>query len=378
MRALPLFATSSSFSHVKPPGLKLLGLSWPIPFLMLCAALALIPAQSEAASAYNAIELATLPEGSSRVVRGANDDGEIVGAGRLGSRLRGFLLSGGALQSIAEFPSSDYSAAFGINNLGETVGTANTATGTRAFRSLRRTGTVDLGTLSGDSSSAAMAINLSGQAVGYSSGPTGVRAVIWSRAGAIQALPALPGSASSRGLAINERGDVVGVSETASGPRAIRWAGGTAQDLGTLPGHKASEALGINSSGEIAGSSGDPNVERHAVLWSVGGAIQDIGALPGGTSSRALGINNRSEVVGSSQSSAGDRAFLWTQRDGIQDLNGLLTSRSGFVLTQAVSISAQGIIVAVGQDGGAQPAEDGHVHENHELPLRVFRLVPVP
>ena len=40
----------------------------------------------------------------------------------------------------------------------------------------------------------------------------------------------------------------------------------------------------------------------------------------------------------------------------MQDLNSLLTSRSGFVLTQAVSINSQGIILAIGQnDDSLQP-----------------------
>jgi hypothetical protein len=54
----------------------------------------------------------------------------------------------------------------------------------------------------------------------------------------------------------------------------------------------------------------------------------------------------------------------------MQDLNSLLTSRSGFILTQAVSINSQGIILAVGQNDDSQT--------NHEKPLRIFMLVPTP
>jgi len=61
----------------------------------------------------------------------------------------------------------------------------------------------------------------------------------------------------------------------------------------------------------------------------------------------------------------------------MQDLNGLLTSRVGFVLTHAVAISAQGVIVAVGVDEATTP-EQRHDHDDHELPLRIFRLVRVP
>jgi hypothetical protein len=50
---------------------------------LLCAGLALDPAQTEAA--YAATELASLPVGSSHVVRAANDADEIVAAAIAGS-----------------------------------------------------------------------------------------------------------------------------------------------------------------------------------------------------------------------------------------------------------------------------------------------------
>jgi len=187
----------------------------------------------------------------------------------------------------------------------------------------------------------------------------------------------LPGCDSARGLAINNQGDVAGVCDTPSGPRAVFWEGDAVQDLGTLPGDRSSEALSINANGVIVGSSGDREAQHHAVLWpSGGGAIQDLGTLPDGTSSRALAINIRREVVGISEASAGDHAFLWTEQDGMQDLNALLTLRVGFVLTQAVAISARGVIIAIGVDE-ATSAEPPHDHDDHELPLRIFRLVPV-
>ena len=375
METPPRFAARSAYVSRDEALLpRLRGLSWLTPFLVslsLCAGLALTPVQTEAA--YSATELASLPVGSNRVVHAANDAGEIVGT--VGQR--GFLLNDGGLQEIAGLPGSDQSAALGINNFGHVVGSANIATGMRAFRSRGTTGIVALGTLPGDNGSMALAINDPGKAVGYSSGPTGVRAVVWTSSGAIQALPVLAGSDSSRGLAINDGGDVVGVSDTPSGPRAVLWEDDAVQDLGTLPGHGASEALSLNNLGDIVGSSGDPEAEHHAVLWTLGGAIQDLGTLPDGTSSRALAINDRGEVVGIAEASAGDHAFLWTEQGGMQDLNELLTSRFGFVLTHAVAISAQGVIVAIGVDE-ATSAEQGHDHDAHDLPLQIFRLVPVP
>ena len=367
---------------------------FPISFLTafaLCVGLVLFPARAKAA--YVATELAMLTEATTRVVRAVNGSTEVVGGGRLSSgRHQGFLLDarvvpigrigGRDLQEIDSpfqsdrlllpiegIPGSDYSTAFGINEFGDIAGAANAATGLRAFRSRRNTDYIELGPLFGDTGSAAFGINLRGEIVGYSSGPNGTRAVIWNPGGIVQPLPALSGTNGSQAFAINDRGDVVGVSETTSGARATLWArGGTAQDLGTLPGHGVSEALSISESGDVVGSSGNLQ-QRRAVLWAQGGAIRDLGTLPGGASSRALGIS-KGEVVGTSDTGDGEHAFLWTQAAGMQDLNSLLTSRSGFVLTQAVSINSQGTILAIGQNDDS--------HQTHEKPLRIFILVPTP
>ena len=366
---------------------------FPIRFLTafaLCAGLVLFPARAKAA--YVATELAVLTEATTRVVRTVNGSTEVVGGARLGSgRHQGFLLDGRVVpigsiwgRDLREIdspfqsdrllqpidPGSDYSTAFDINDFGDIAGAANTATALRAFRSRRNTAYIELGPLSGDTGSGAFGINLRGEVVGYSSGPNGTRAVIWNPGGIVQPLPALSGTNGSQAFAINDRGDVVGVSEMPSGPRASLWVAprGTAQDLGTLPGHGVSEALSISESGDVVGSSGNLQ-QRRAVLWAQGGAIRDLGTLPGGASSRALGIRE-GEVVGTSETSDGEHAFLWTEAGGMQDLNSLLTSRSGFVLTQAVSINSQGIILAIGQN------DDSHL--THEKPLRIFMLVPTP
>jgi probable HAF family extracellular repeat protein len=357
-----------------------LGLSWPTPFLvapvlMLCAGFTGAPGHVEAAVAiYTATEAGVLPTGSTRVVRSANESGEIVGTGQTDKGQRGFFLGGDGLQEIAGLPpGSDYSTAFGINKHGQVVGSVNTATGMRAFRSERATKIILLETLPSDTSSSASAINSSGKATGWASGADGIHAVIWSPAGTIQALPMLPASSACRGQAINDRDDVAGACDTASGPRAVLWTGGAVQDLGALPGDYESAALGINNHGDVVGSSGNPEAVHHAVLWPAGGAIQSIGALSNRKWSQALAINDNKEVVGvSSEGYSKEHAFLWTENDGLQDLNDLLPSSSGFELTHAIAISAQGRIVAIGHDKIIHT--DGGSHETHNLPLRIFRL----
>jgi probable HAF family extracellular repeat protein len=340
-----------------------------IVIILLCAA------HAGAQNSYTAIELTAVPQGSSRAVRGVNDAGDVVGGGRTGGGLKGFVIRGAGPDVVAGLAGGDYGIALGINDLGEIVGAANTGTAMRAFRSTAGS-SIDLGTLPGDTASQAFAINRSGQAVGLSSGPTGIRAVIWERDDTIRALPPVPGSSSTRALAINDAGDAAGIAMTAAGPRAVAWAGTAAKDLGTLPGHRSSEAVSINNRGEIVGSSEDPNSNRRAVFWAPGASARDLGSLSPGSFTRALGINDGGEVVGSSETSAGARAFIWTPQAGIRDLNDLVTIRAGFVLTEAVAISPRGVILALGEDTTGE--DPSHGHDHRESVLHVFVLQPAP
>lgn len=343
----------------------------PLVFSLVVLCVSAVPARAE----YTAEQIVVLPEGSARVVRAVSDDDEIVGGARIQGRHQGFrAIRKNLIDRVEGLPGSDYSNALGINQLGEIVGSANGDRGVRAFRSGGKGQSVDLGVLPGDQSSEALALNRKGEAAGYSSGVAGVRAVTWSRSGAMSLLPALPGADSAKALAINERGDIVGISGGESSPRAVRWSAGAVHDLGARPGDSASEALAINANGDIVGSSGDPVVMRLAVLWNANGIMEELGALPGGDSSRAFGINNRGEVVGVSRTSHGSHAFIWTREEGMRNLNDLVADRSGYVLTQAVSINDRGVILALGQEQVAE--EEGHSHDLHELPIQVFLLRP--
>jgi probable HAF family extracellular repeat protein len=102
--------------------------------------------------------------------------------------------------------------------------------------------------------------------------------------------------------------------------------------------------------------------------------MEDLGTLAGGDFSRALAINEGGEIVGTSESSLGMRAVLWSQAGGMQDLNPLVLGPGNFVLTEAVNINKLGMILAVGHDDNGT----GDSHETHELPTRVFLLIPVP
>jgi probable HAF family extracellular repeat protein len=346
---------------------------------LLIPALFLIEGNAWAAT-YKVVDLGTLIQGTATVVRGPNSAGTAVGGGSIDTATgavrkgQGLILANGAVRGVPGFPGSDYTIAFGINDTETVVGGSNTDAAVRGFASTPAGGVRELPPLAGDSASTAFAINNSGQAVGFSSGPSGERAVIWSTSGAVTALQ---GSAAQtmRALAINQRKDIVGVvANSGASRRALLWPGaGALTELPMLPGYRSSEPSGINVLGNAVGYSADAAGVHHATLWSSSGAVTDLGTLPGGSFSEALGINDNGDMVGAAGSSAGARAVLWTSpNSGPQDLNNLIDP-SPFVLTTAIGINNNGMIVAIGHDAGnAAGAEE---QEEHEAPIRVFLLI---
>jgi uncharacterized membrane protein len=124
------------------------------------------------------------------------------------------------------------------------------------------------------------------------------------------------------------------------------------------------------------GSSYEAEGTARAVLWAPGAAIQNLGALNGGTDSRALAINDAGEIVGASMSLLGSRAVLWIRSGLITDLNTVIPTGGGFVLTEAVAVNELGMIVALGHDDHGHGIDPQHHHP--EAPTRIFLLTPVP
>ncbi len=132
---------------------------------------------------------------------------------------------------------------------------------------------------------------------------------------------------------------------------AFQWRNGVTSDLGALPGGASSAAFWINAKGWVAGNSQnggtDPAFpglpEIRAVLWE-DGKIKDLGTL-GGSSSFAEAMNDRGQITGLALNEVSDpfsyyyvflytfpnlfpngtqtRAFLWDEKEGMQDLGTL-------------------------------------------------------
>jgi hypothetical protein len=142
----------------------------------------------------------------------------------------------------------------------------------------------------------------------------------------------------------------------------------------------ATTGQGINALGDIAAGGGGVDL-RDAVLWksldSTGSnyAMVNLGRISGGYN-RGFAVNDRGDIVGSSvvggTGGAGSRAFLWTQDQGINDLNALLNeSGVNWTLLVAEGINNMGQITGFGTydaDGpGPLPSVD-----------HAFLLTPIP
>jgi probable HAF family extracellular repeat protein len=215
-------------------------------------------------------------------------------------------------------------------------------------------------------------------------------------------LGALPGGGSSAPTWITANGLVAGLSENGQTDplypggfpenHAVLWQQGTILDLGTLPeGGYQSEANAVNSAGQVVGSAlntipdansmavgnywffGVPyGYQERAFLWDQQKGMQDLGTLPGGTDAQAIFINERGQVVGESYTASTESgaclplatsSFIWEKEKGMTDLGGF-----GGTCTAAAALNNQGQIVGESSRTGdeAAPAflwENGSIHE---------------
>jgi probable HAF family extracellular repeat protein len=315
---------------------------------------------------------------------GINQAGQVVGEARNGVDIvDAFLWSKGGTDGVPTNPQMkdlgtlggsgpQGSSANGINNAGQVIGWALTASGQQHAFLWTKGGTdgvptnpqmKDLGTLPGDSTSVALGINPTSsygvQVVGYSysaSGPT--RAFLWQSSTGMIDLGTLGGTTSSAG-GIDDAGEVTGGSRLNGDTvtHAFVWQSGVMTDLGTLGGTFSGGAA-INATGQVAGVSGIPKYPyQHAFCWTPNspngttGTMADLGALNLGVArlvkqADALGINDSGYVVGWSGTGTFNHAFYWPGSGSMRDLNNLIPTNSGFAyLESATGINNGGQIV---------------------------------
>jgi probable HAF family extracellular repeat protein len=181
---------------------------------------------------------------------GINDLGEVVGtSGRCGNTV----VPGFALGPHAVLWGSDGSV-HDLGNLGGTVNTAMLAVGTVAF-----------------------AINNQGQVAGQSAlkGNQTFHPFLWTQETGMRDLGVLQGDLVGAGLGMNNRGQIVGASVSAPGPatgnpRAFLWQGNLMSDLNSLVQLDAPlyllTAFWISDTGAIAGFGATSDGDVHGFL----------------------------------------------------------------------------------------------------------------
>jgi len=343
-------------------------------------------------------DLGVLPGGSSSATSWVSANGIVAGASQNGEtdpllvgapEDRAVLWQNGSIIDLGTLPEGGYeSGAQAVNNRGQVVGWAfNTVSDpysmglwssvynnytpypypyqNRAFLWEDEVGMLDLGTLGTGTDAYATAINDRGQVIGISytnSTPNQVMTpcssgspiptqdpFLWENGKMID-LGTLGGTCGVPGW-INHHGQVVGFSDLAGDQisHAFLWTKANGmQDLGTLGGSMVGATM-INDRGEVVGESLLPgDTQGDAFLWK-DGTMHDLGALNG--CAAALAINARSQVVGNwgdfPNCDAG--AFLSEDRGPMVDLNALVSSNSGFVVSLAININDRGEITGRGR-----------------------------
>ena len=306
--------------------------------------------QASAQSGYLVEDLGTLPGDVSAVAWAINARGDVVGWSNGPNGTRAFLYTdSGGMVELPGLPDRPRAVARDINDAGDIVGSANAGGTDLGHAVLWANGgpAQDLGTLAVGFYSEAWGINNVGQVVGSShvnGGSFGVHAFLYTQEGGLVDLT--PDSDTGYAKDINDAGQVTGYKTAFGGYHAFRWQAGTFVDLGVLPNFAHSFGYAINASGVVTGSSSSASGNSERLFRSIeGGGLQDLGGT--GEHNVALGINASGQVVGATGQS-NSRAVLHTDAAGLRNLNTLIDPSLGWVLLAANDINDAGLIVGYG------------------------------
>jgi probable HAF family extracellular repeat protein len=313
------------------------------------------------ASTYSITDLGSLG-GRRTSPMGINNRGAVVGfSATVEGLTRGFLYTGGSLVDLGTL-GGDESFAYRINDNGIIVGRAQDSSGRfRAFVT-RISGAIELTSLDprvdGDFS-AALGVNSVGEAAGYytTAGDhmSARNRVFFYRDSRVEDLGTFGGE-DGRVVAMNDHALVGFFSSEPHADyaqhRSFLFTGGKLVPIGSLGG-QLTTARDLNNRDEVVGDGDAGHGEHHAFLFA-GGTLRDLGTLAGGRQSAAYAINERGDIVGFSEGSDASARAVIVTAGVMRDLNGLIPSGSGWVLTEARDINDAGRIVGTGWLGGEQ------------------------
>ncbi|QYK54193.1 MAG: PEP-CTERM sorting domain-containing protein [Fimbriimonadaceae bacterium] len=285
------------------------------------------------------------------MANGINNLGQVVGTSdNATGNSRGFVYSGGSLQSIGTFGGAN-SFANAINDAGTVVGGAELSSTVQHAFSFSGGTLQDIGLIGGNFSEA-LGISPTGKIVGMTSINSGFtfRPFLYS-GGTMTNLGSLGGS-FGYALDMNAAGNIVGDSNTASeAEHGFYYSGGVMTDVGTLLGGFGSTAKAINSSNLIVGYSyhfsSTPGVTYGEAFTVQNGVMTSLGLL-NGVGSLAYDVNSAGDITGTSVFGlkSNSRAFYWTQGT-MYDLNSLMDSTgAGWTIMEGSGINDNGLISA--------------------------------
>ena len=314
------------------------------------------------ASTYSITDLGSLGGGRTSPM-GINNRGAVVGFSTTVDGLtRAFLYTGGSLVDLGTL-GGDESFAYRISDNGIIVGRAQDSSGRfRAFMTKMKSGAIELISLDprvdGDFS-AALGVNSVGEATGYytTAGDhmSARNRVLFYRDSRVEDLGTFGGE-DGRVVAVNGRSLVGFFSSEPHADyaqhRSFLFTGGKLVPIGSLGG-QLTTARDLNSRDEVVGDGDAGHGAHHAFLFA-GGTLRDLGTLAGGRQSAAYAINERSDIVGFSEGSDHSARAVIVTAGVMRDLNGLIPSGSGWVLTEARDINDAGRIVGTGWLDGEQ------------------------
>ena len=314
------------------------------------------------ASTYSITDLGSLGGGRTSPM-GINNRGAVVGFSTTVDGLtRAFLYTGGSLVDLGTL-GGDESFAYRISDNGIIVGRAQDSSGRfRAFMTKMKSGAIELISLDprvdGDFS-AALGVNSVGEATGYytTAGDhmSARNRVFFYRDSRVEDLGTFGGE-DGRVVAVNGRSLVGFFSSEPHADyaqhRSFLFTGGKLVPIGSLGG-QLTTARDLNSRDEVVGDGDAGRGAHHAFLFA-GGTLRDLGTLAGGQQSAAYAINERSDIVGFSEGSDHSARAVIVTAGVMSDLNGLIPSGSGWVLTEARGINDAGRIVGTGWLDGEQ------------------------
>ena len=362
-----------------------------LPTMGLCLCLAALSAA--AGPTYWPIDLGHLGR-TQTVAKGVNNAGQVVGWSKdSAGRMQAFAWSNGTMTGLGFLPGGTTSVANAINNVGDITGEAYVSTNVHHAFLYVSNQIADLGTWGGLYSTG-NAINDHREIAGWSypSYPTpgtnfAFGPFLW-RTNHFLGIWPFHSKLTAGAWGLNSNGYLAGNTVLDIPAKDREWpfiwwdanTNGTSEVgemkvLGTLGGEWG-HATAINGSGQVVGwASTNPAAfdPRHAYLVTPSNGIwmrygtneyeiwgntftngvnllmRDLGTLDRPTdNSFANAINGRSWIVGTSTTRSGtNQAFLW--HDGVMsNLNSLIESASGWVLTNATGINEYNEIVGMG------------------------------